>query len=166
MVNMCPVVKRSSIQMVVLKPDWKSLFMVLNVWYSNGPPSHSNYQNPLIGVLAIFSTGTCLKHVMKTTTKKNPLLLFYILTFDEGLHELLFAQVGMLKWVECLDRGTCCLVLIQRKLNNSWMAAEFFHLLSVDQMKHKYVKTVKRYICNHMSVFLHMYVTVGHGQDL
>ena len=38
-----------------------------------------------------------------------------------------------------------CLVLIPRKLNNSWMAAELSHLLSVDKIKHKYEKTVKIY---------------------
>ena len=41
---------------------------------------------------------------------------------------------------------TCILlVLIPRKLNNSWMGAELSHLLSLDQMKHKYEKTVKKY---------------------
>ena len=40
MVDLCPVVKWSSIWMVVWKPDWKSLFMVKNVQFSNGPPSH------------------------------------------------------------------------------------------------------------------------------
>ena len=36
-----------------------------------------------------------------------------------------------------------CLVPIPRKLNNSWMAVELSHLLSVDQMRHKYEETVK-----------------------
>ena len=36
-----------------------------------------------------------------------------------------------------------CLVPIPRKLNNSWMAADLSHLLSVDEIKHKYEKTVK-----------------------
>ena len=33
-----------------------------------------------------------------------------------------------------------CLVPIPRKLNNSWMAADLSHLLSVDEIKHKYRK--------------------------
>ena len=40
MEDLCPVVKLSGIQMVVWKLEWKSLFMVQNKWYSNGPPSH------------------------------------------------------------------------------------------------------------------------------
>ena len=38
-----------------------------------------------------------------------------------------------------------CLVHIPRKLNDSWMAADLSHLLSVDAKKHKYEKTVKIY---------------------
>ena len=40
MVDLCPVVKWSSIWMVVWKLDWKSLIMVHNVQNYNGPPSH------------------------------------------------------------------------------------------------------------------------------
>ena len=37
----------------------------------------------------------------------------------------------------------CCLVSILRKLNNSLMASDLSHLLSVDKIKRKYEKTVK-----------------------
>ena len=40
MEDLCLFVKRSSIQMVVWKPDVKSLFIFLNVLFLNGPPSH------------------------------------------------------------------------------------------------------------------------------
>ena len=39
MVDLCPVVKWPGIQMVVRKPTEKSLLMVQNVQYLNGPPS-------------------------------------------------------------------------------------------------------------------------------
>ena len=38
MVDSCPVVKWFGIWMVAWKLDWKSLFMVQHVWYSNGQP--------------------------------------------------------------------------------------------------------------------------------
>ena len=48
----------SGCQMVVWKPDWKSLFVVQNVWYLNGPPSHMTlpfeYRTPM------YSDGYCI----------------------------------------------------------------------------------------------------------
>ena len=52
MVDLCPMVKWSGIQMVAWKPDWKTLFMVQNVRYLNGLPSHVTlpfeYQTPTL----------------------------------------------------------------------------------------------------------------------
>ena len=52
MVDLCPVVKRSGSWMLVWKSDWKSLFMVQNVQYSNGRPSRVTlpleYQTPKV----------------------------------------------------------------------------------------------------------------------
>ena len=69
---------------------------------------------------------------------------------DESGIKVLGIQMVTVQVVQFCDSDVCysdphCLVLIPRKLNNSWMAAELSHLLSVDQMKHKYEKTVKIY---------------------
>ena len=54
MVDLCPVVKWSSIQMVVWKRTEKSLFMVQNVQYLNVSPSHVTfpfeYRTPRLSV--------------------------------------------------------------------------------------------------------------------
>ena len=58
MVDLCPGVKWSGIQMVVWKLDWKSLFMVQNVRYLNGPPSYVTwpfeYQTPIMSGIEVF----------------------------------------------------------------------------------------------------------------
>ena len=59
MVDLCPVVKWSSIWMVVWKRDWKSLLMVQNVRYLNCPPSHVTvpfeYPSPILLSIQVFS---------------------------------------------------------------------------------------------------------------
>ena len=54
MVDLCPVIKWSGIQMVVWKPNWKKT-LVQNVRYSNGPPSQmpilsSIQMNPVFSI--------------------------------------------------------------------------------------------------------------------
>ena len=59
MIDLCPVVKWSGIQMVVWKLDWNSLLMVQNVGYSNGQPSHVTlpFENrtPIMSSIQIFT---------------------------------------------------------------------------------------------------------------
>ena len=63
MVDLCPVVNWSDSWMVVWKMDQKSLFMVQNVWYLNGPPGHVTtfqYQTPKLSIIQMNLMFRCL----------------------------------------------------------------------------------------------------------
>ena len=80
MVDMCPVVKWSSTQMVVWKLDWKNLYMVQNVRYSNSTPSQMTlpfeYPTPILSSIQVFSiqmvTVLTCNLLPRTTIADNP----------------------------------------------------------------------------------------------
>ena len=63
MVDLCPVFKWSGFQMVIWKPDWKSLFMVHNGGFLNGLPSHMiltfEYRTPILSGIQMNPVFKC-----------------------------------------------------------------------------------------------------------
>ena len=82
MVDLCLIVKWSGIQMVVWKPDWKSLFMVQNVQYSNDLPSHSKINKSAATLLASLAGD---KQKLLGQFGKPPIISLVWLQFDNGL---------------------------------------------------------------------------------
>ena len=60
MIDLCPGVKYSGIQMVAWKLDLQSLFMVQNVPYSNGWPSHVTFHLNIVHKYCQYSDGYCI----------------------------------------------------------------------------------------------------------
>ena len=107
-VDSCLVVKWSSIWMVVWKPDWKSLFIVQNVWFSNGLPSHVTlpfeYRTPTLSGIQVFS-----------------ILMVTVVWYSNGTF-VSCIQMGVLipDWIR-LDKG---------KKSSFWMLSQVIYLTS------------------------------------
>ena len=101
--------------MVVWTQDWKSLFMVQNVWYTNGPPSHLTLP---FEYRTLILSGIQMNLVFRCWVFRW--LLYYNNQFMAGITVVWFCFLITYRWSKTTllwRYFACSCILVRRKVN-------------------------------------------------